>query len=442
MRAGPRRNLRRAVVLAVLALCAIASAVPASAVAVPANDNFLQSLAVNSPGSVLPPSSGGTGAAFTTVDATVQADLLEECGTCPVVPERTTCQRPGFPGVAYQSSVWFDVYPHRPGNLTVLAQAATFEPLVVVVQWDRGTFVPDYDGTSHCNVGSLGFVRLDYRLRLQEGAAYSIAVARASGTDGMYDVGFLFDADTDRDGPVDSQDQCPNEAGTLSGCPDADGDGIRNSDDRCPNQRGPAQYRGCADTDGDGIADPDDRCASKRGPASHQGCVDTDGDGRPDVDDRCDREDAAGRDKNRDGCLDTLLLHRQANVSLDVGGDPSGIVMHSLAVTRVPRGARVSVACKLPGGQRCGGVLVKKATASDLSAGASGVRARAARTIPVRSLKNKRLPFGTVITVRVTAPKATGKYIRLVVVRTGNRVHRVNRCMNRGSKKLRKKGCK
>jgi hypothetical protein len=408
----------------------------------PANDNFLQSFAVNADGSVLPPSSAGTGPDFTTLDATVQGDLLAECTTCPVVPEPTACQRPGFPGVTYGSTVWFDVYPHRPGNLTVLAQATTFQPVVGVVQWDRSTLVPDFANTGHCNVASLGFVQLDYRLRLQEGAAYSIVIGVASGTPGPYDIAVYFDADTDRDGPVDSQDQCPNEAGTLSGCPDADGDGIRNSDDRCPTQRGPAQYRGCPDTDGDGLADPDDRCASERGPATHQGCVDTDGDGRPDVDDRCDREDASGRDRNRDGCLDTLLLHRQANVSLDVGGSTFGIVMHSLAVTRVPRGARVSVTCKLPSGRRCGGVLVKRAAAPDVRAEASGVRARAARTIPVRSLKNKRLPYGTVITVRVTAPKATGKYIRLTVVRTGNRVARVDRCMNRGSNRLRKRGCK
>ncbi|MEA2362449.1 MAG: OmpA-OmpF porin, family [Thermoleophilaceae bacterium] len=442
MRAGPRRNIRRAVILSVLTVWAIATVVPASATAAPPlNDNFLQAFAVNADGTALPGDSGASG--LTNAEATVQADLLQECASCPVVPEPTTCQRSGFPAVAYNSTVWFALFPHRPGNLTVLAQATGFEPLLGAVQVNRSTAVPDFANTGHCNVGSLGFVQLNYAHRLQEGGAYWVVLARTgAGSPGLYDIEFQFDPDTDRDGLVDSQDQCPNEAGSLNGCPDSDGDGIRNSDDRCPNQSGPAQHRGCPDSDGDGIADPDDRCPQQVGSARHQGCRDSDGDGIPDIDDKCPREDASGRDKNKDGCLDTLLLHRQANVSLDVGGDVFGIVMHSLVVTRVPKGARVSVACKLPAGKRCGGVLVKKATVSDVRAGASGVRARAARTIPVRTLKNKRLPYGTVITIRVTAPKATGKYIRLTVVRTGNRVARVDRCMNRGSKKLRKKGCK
>ena len=42
---------------------------------------------------------------------------------------------------------------------------------------------------------------------------------------------------------MDSEDQCPNEAGlsSLSGCPDADEDGVADADDNCPNEAGPAE---------------------------------------------------------------------------------------------------------------------------------------------------------------------------------------------------------
>jgi Thrombospondin type 3 repeat len=438
MRAGPRRNLRKALILGALAAFI---ALPASALAAPPNDDYFDSAAYNTDGSTLPASSTGDRtnfpAYFTLDQATQEGDLMQGSSS-PAIPEPNQCQRPGFTAAAYTNTVWFDIYPHRAGTLTVYAAASGFQPMVGVVQWDRNTGRPDFTNTGQCEVASLGIATLHYAHRLVEGAAYSIVVGYATaggGTPGPFDLQVDFDADTDRDGINDSQDACANEAGTISGCPDSDGDGIRNSDDRCPTQAGPSGYRGCADSDGDGIANPDDRCASVRGPSRYGGCPDSDGDGRPDVDDRCPSVDASARDRNKDGCLDTLLLHKQANVSLNVGAWFNGIVLHSLVVTKVPAGGQVSVTCKLPNHHKCGGLRVKKASAS-------GVRARAARNIPVRSLRNKKLPYGTVITIRVNARAATGKYIKLRVIHSGSRIGRIDRCTNVGSSKLRKKGCR
>ena len=56
-------------------------------------------------------------------------------------------------------------------------------------------------------------------------------------------------SDQDNDGIFDSEDECPNESGTIenSGCPvyDADSDGILDGLDDCPNEAGPAIYNGC-----------------------------------------------------------------------------------------------------------------------------------------------------------------------------------------------------
>jgi hypothetical protein len=439
MRAGPRRHLRKALLLAALTACTAAIGLPASALAAPPNDNYLDSAPWNTDGSTLPSSATGDSTNFpdyfTLAAAGLQGDLMEGNGPS-VIPEPTQCGRTGLPAAPYDNTVWFDIFPHRPGNLTVYSAATGFQPMIGVVQWSRTNSVPDFTNTGQWEVASTGFVQLNYAHRLQEGGAYSIVVGRATnggGTPGPFALQVDFDADTDRDGPTDSQDACPNEAGTISGCPDSDGDGIRNSDDRCPTQAGPSGYRGCPDSDGDGISNPDDRCPTVRGSARYGGCVDSDGDGRADPDDKCPREDASERDKNRDGCLDTLHLEKIVGASISVGLWSNGIVLNSLKVTHVPAGARVSVSCKLPGRGRCGKLLVKKASVSS-------VRARAARNIRVRLRKH--LPYHTVITIRVTAKKATGRYIQYTVVRRGDRVVRAERCMNQGSTRPRKKGCK
>lgn len=55
--------------------------------------------------------------------------------------------------------------------------------------------------------------------------------------------------DADGDGFVDTDDRCPNEAGTpgvgRGDCADPDGDFITNDGDLCPNEAGPAETGGC-----------------------------------------------------------------------------------------------------------------------------------------------------------------------------------------------------
>jgi WD40 repeat protein len=93
--------------------------------------------------------------------------------------------------------------------------------------------------------------------------------------------------DTDGDGVLNSDDQCPTVAGvataTQPGCPavtedDRDGDGVLNSVDFCPDQAGATESDGCpllTDTDGDGAPNVDDVCPSDAGvirPDFAQGC--------------------------------------------------------------------------------------------------------------------------------------------------------------------------
>lgn len=112
--------------------------------------------------------------------------------------------------------------------------------------------------------------------------------------------------DSDNDGIPDYMDKCPDQAGTkaTSGCPDKDGDGVADKDDKCPDIAGDAKYDGCpfVDSDGDGIPDNEDLCPHEKGLVRYKGCPDSDGDGVPDNVDKC--KDKAGTAEAM-GCPDT-----------------------------------------------------------------------------------------------------------------------------------------
>jgi outer membrane protein OmpA-like peptidoglycan-associated protein len=112
-------------------------------------------------------------------------------------------------------------------------------------------------------------------------------------------------ADSDKDGIVDEEDQCPNEPGTaaLFGCPDTDGDGIANKLDDCPNEAGKVELKGCPDSDGDGIANHLDDCPNVPGVPEKKGCPDNDrdNDGVSNDKDKC--PDVAGS-PYANGCPD------------------------------------------------------------------------------------------------------------------------------------------
>ncbi len=119
--------------------------------------------------------------------------------------------------------------------------------------------------------------------------------------------------DSDRDGVVDLQDECPLEAGLLpDGCPirDRDGDGFLDPQDACPSEAG-VSPDGCPvrDADGDGIADPQDECRDVPGIAP-TGCPDKDADGVLDRDDKCVdvpgvAPDGCPADSDGDGFIDS-----------------------------------------------------------------------------------------------------------------------------------------
>jgi outer membrane protein OmpA-like peptidoglycan-associated protein len=141
--------------------------------------------------------------------------------------------------------------------------------------------------------------------------------------------------DTDGDGIADKDDECPTVAGIVefNGCPDTDGDGIADAKDACPNVKGEARFGGCPnpDSDGDGIVDSKDACPTVPGPISAVGCPDRDGDGIADKDDKC--PDQAGP-RVTQGCPEDQVINELnfnlKNVLFDL--NKSSITKESLII--------------------------------------------------------------------------------------------------------------
>lgn len=130
------------------------------------------------------------------------------------------------------------------------------------------------------------------------------------------------DTDNDADGILDVDDQCPNDPEDVdqfedeNGCPDQDNDqdNILDIDDQCPNDPEDVDTfedeNGCPDPDNDQDAVPDveDQCPMVPGIPEKQGCPgpdDKDGDGITDDVDKCPEEpEDKDEFEDEDGCPD------------------------------------------------------------------------------------------------------------------------------------------
>ena len=127
--------------------------------------------------------------------------------------------------------------------------------------------------------------------------------------------------DSDKDGVLDKDDECPKIPGLLklNGCPDRDQDGIKDKNDECPDFPGLDINNGCPDRDSDGIIDKYDRCPDIPGVPELNGCPDSDGDGLQDELDRCPYVKGSLRNM---GCPDTIVIHQQDTIKVFVNIPP------------------------------------------------------------------------------------------------------------------------
>jgi outer membrane protein OmpA-like peptidoglycan-associated protein len=171
----------------------------------------------------------------------------------------------------------------------------------------------------------------------------------AEDNDGWEDEDGCPESDNDDDGRPDADDPCPNEAEDNDGfededgCPDNDndGDGIQDGYDSCPDEAEDVDEDrdedGCPDndTDRDGIDDSVDQCIDEQedfdGFGDEDGCPeeDFDGDGMPDLEDQCpDQAEDADGFEDSDGCPEeggTPLSAAPAAAAPAADGDGDGV---------------------------------------------------------------------------------------------------------------------
>ncbi len=137
------------------------------------------------------------------------------------------------------------------------------------------------------------------------GATLGVFLGKTATAKKKVEVAQTIDNDRDKDGVINTLDQCPDIAGSIAtnGCPDKDGDGITDAIDKCVDLPGTVKNNGCpvVDKDNDGINDELDKCPEVHGTLKYSGCPipDTDSDGVNDEEDKCINE--AGKKENS-GC--------------------------------------------------------------------------------------------------------------------------------------------
>jgi hypothetical protein len=211
--------LRRLLIAAIATAAFTATSAPALAVP-PANDNYLASTELNTPGSTLSPELMDS---VDTTDATTQSDLFNPGPDGQPLggagPENTQCN-----GTVFGKTVWWDFHPKVNGGVEI--KASGFDNVISVYQWDDKT--SQIVRTVQCQDSSPG-VDEDMILNdeVKAGKAYTIQVGGVAGPGGLIAGGqlsldFLYYADTDGDGVYDAiPDHCKTVPGPdrFGGCP-------------------------------------------------------------------------------------------------------------------------------------------------------------------------------------------------------------------------------
>ncbi len=172
--------------IAVLVLASVAAAVAAAQtsgpVAPPINDNYLDSLELNAPGTKLN-SVDTLKDVRDTTSATVQSNIFAPCGlsSCPVGPaEITTCN-----GVSYGHTLWYDFYPQASGSVEI--QTSGYDNVIALYTFNVHTLIPTPVQCVHTS----DFPSEELAANVKAGVAYTIQIGGMNAAAGPLE--FLFD---------------------------------------------------------------------------------------------------------------------------------------------------------------------------------------------------------------------------------------------------------
>ena len=187
-------------------------ALPAAAYgqAPPLNDNYLESLRLNDPGSRLERRDTLRDVRDTT-SATVQGDVFSPPQSGGPA-ELTTCE-----GTSFGKTLWYDFYPDVDGLARL--RASGFDTVLAVVPFNPRTGRPNF-GSALCANASASTTE-EFLVRVAGGDAYSVQIGGVNDAGGPLEFLFDFLADTDGDGVLDTVDRCDRLDGPAgnNGCP-------------------------------------------------------------------------------------------------------------------------------------------------------------------------------------------------------------------------------
>jgi len=178
----------------------------------PINDDYLESLQLNAPGSKLERTNTLRDTRDTT-KASVQGDVFVPQQGSGGPPEPTTCASSG----SYGKTVWYDFYPDVSGITRIRANG--FDTVISVVPFDPKSAVPDF-GRRQC-INQSASTTEELLASVVKGRSYTIQIGGVGGAGGNLEFLFDFLADTDGDGVLNDVDKCDRLRGPASeaGCP-------------------------------------------------------------------------------------------------------------------------------------------------------------------------------------------------------------------------------
>ncbi|MEK6328025.1 MAG: hypothetical protein AABM66_10970 [Actinomycetota bacterium] len=181
----------------------------------PLNDDYLESLQLNAPGSRLERTNTLRDVRDTT-RASVQGDVFapqKAGGPVGGPAEPTTC--PGSSG-SYGRTVWYDFYPDASGFAQI--QTNGFDAAIAVVPFNPSTAVPRFGRRRCINDSSSTAEKL--LARVIKGRAYTVQIGAVGDAGGNLEFLFDFVADADGDGVPDDKDKCDRlRSSSGDGCP-------------------------------------------------------------------------------------------------------------------------------------------------------------------------------------------------------------------------------
>jgi hypothetical protein len=203
-------TILRAVVCAALLLAPTSVAMASHVAGAPVNDDYLESLRLNEPGSRLESRDTLRDQRITT-NASVQSDMFSPPRSGGP-PEPTDCQ-----GATIGKTVWYDMYPHVNGLVRLRANG--FDTGISVTRFNRSTGVPSL-GSRQCANASTGPAE-EFLVEVTGRRAYTIQIGGVNNASGTLEFLFDFLPDTDADGVLDDVDRCDRTPGPRAngGCP-------------------------------------------------------------------------------------------------------------------------------------------------------------------------------------------------------------------------------